>query len=109
MTSKKAIIATTVLALGVGSAAFASASGNDAVTSLAQATITLDQAVRAAEQHAGGRATKAELERHQGKAAFEVEVVNGQAVSDVVVDATDGSILANTADRDDHEGEQDDE
>lgn len=112
MTSRKTIIATTVLALGVASAAFAGTRGNDAVTDLAQANITLAQAVGAAEQHAGGRATKAELERREGKAAFEVEVVNGQAVSNVVVDATDGRILASTADREDREdrdGEHEDE
>jgi uncharacterized membrane protein YkoI len=109
MRSKKAIIVATVLALGAGTAAFAKGRGNDAVSELAQAKITLAQAITAAEQHVGGQATKAELERHKGKTAFEVEVVKGSAVSKVVVDATDGKVLATAADREDHDGEQDDD
>lgn len=109
MSGKKAIIAATILALGAGTAAYAKGSGNDAVTDLAQAKITLAQAVAAAEQHAGGQATKAELERRQGRMAFEVEVVKGRAVSNVVVDATDGRVLAASADRDDDDGEHEDE
>lgn len=109
MISKKAIIAATVLALGAGTAAYAKGRGNDAVAELAQAQITLAQAISAAEQHAGGQATKAELEGHNGKTAFEVEVVKGSAVANVIVDATDGKVLAASADREDRYGEREDE
>ncbi len=109
MSRNKAVIAATILALGAGTAAYAKNNGNDAVSDLAQAKVTLVQAVAAAEQHAGGRATKAELERHKGKLAFEVEVVKGAAVSNVMVDAADGKVLAASADRDDHDGEHEDE
>lgn len=109
MKQNTAIIVATVLALGAGTAAFAADRGNDAVSDLAQAKITLVQAITAAEQHAGGRATKAELERRKGKPAFEVEVVKGTAVANVVVDAADGKVLAANADREDHDGENEDD
>lgn len=110
MKHTKVIIAATVLALGAGTAVYAKGHVNDAVADLAQAKITLAQAVAAAEQHAGGRATKAELESHKGKTAFEVEVVKGDAVSNVTVDAADGKVLVVKADRNDrHEHEREDE
>lgn len=104
------MIAATVLALGAGSAAYAKDRGNYAVSDLAQAKISLTQAVDAAQQHAGGgRATKAELERHKGKPAYEVEVVKGTDVTNVIVDAADGNVIASMADREDHDGEHEDE
>lgn len=109
MFSRKAIIAATILALGAGSAAYAKGRGNDAVSELSQAKITLAQAVDAAQRHIGGRATKAEFERHKGKPTFEVEVVKGTDVSTIIVDAADGKIIAATADREDHDGEREDE
>lgn len=109
MNMNRAIIAAAILALGAGTAAYAKDRGNDAISDLAQARITLAQAVAAAEQHAGGRATKAELEHRKGGTAFEVEVVKGGAVSNVIVDATDGKVLAAKADREDHDGEHEDD
>lgn len=109
MKSKQAVIIATVLALGAGTAAYARERGNDALSNLAQAKITLAQAVASAEQHTGGRATKAELERHKGTTAFEVEVVKGNAVSNVMVDAADGKVLSAVADREDRNGEHEDE
>lgn len=109
MRSNKAVIVATILALGAGTAVYAKERANDAVSGLAQAQITLAQAITAAEQHAGGQAAKAELERHKGRMAFEVEVVKGGAVSNVVVDATDGKVVAATADRADHDDEHEDE
>lgn len=108
MKTNKAIIAATLLALGAGTAAYAKGGSNDAVADLARARITLAQAVAAAEQHAGGKATKAELEHRKGKTAFEVEVVKGNAVSNVIVDAADGKVLATKVDSEDHDGEHDD-
>ncbi len=109
MKRNKAVIVAMVLALGTGTAAFARERGNDAVSDLAQAKISLAQAITAAEQHVGGRATRAELENRKGKTAFEVEIVKDRAVSKVAVDAADGRVLATTADREDHDGEHDDD
>lgn len=87
-----------------GAAAFAKSgadgSDNDAVADLAKAKVSLVQAVMSAEQHAGGRATGAELETEKGKALYEVEVVAAnKAVYDVIVDAGTGKVLASKIDK----------
>lgn len=109
MKATKAAIVATVLALGVGTAVYAKERGNDAIVDLAQAKISLTQAITAAEQHAGGQATKAELERHKGRTAFEVEVVKGDIVSNVTVDSVNGKVLAAKADPQDRHEKEDDE
>lgn len=87
-----------------GAAAFAKSGAesrdNDAVADLALAKVTLIQAVTAAEHHAGGRATDAELETEKGKTVYEVEVVAAnKAVYDVTVDAGTGKVLASKIDK----------
>ncbi len=96
---------------GVASAAQSAETQNDAVLALAKTTISLTQAVSAAESHAGGRAVKAELEDEHGVAAFHVEIVTADSkVFEVQVDAKDGTVLSNKADvADDHETDDDDE
>lgn len=89
----------------VGSAA-ARSSESDAAA-IAQAKIDLGRAVAAAEQSVGGKASRAEYERHQGKWVFDVEVVKGKSVIDVKVDAQDGKVIESRADQiDDDEGER---
>lgn len=95
-----------------GAAAFAKSGvegrDNDAVADLAHAKVTLVQAVTSAEQHAGGRATGAELESEKGKALYEVEVVAAnRAVYDVTVDAGTGKVLASKIDKADAADEAD--
>ena len=108
MGKKQAVLLATVIALGAGTAAFATNHANDAIEELAQAKITLTQAIAAAEQHSGGRATQAELEREKGKIVFEVEVVKGNQVSLIHVDPADGKVLGVRADADDRKGEHED-
>ncbi|WP_324781143.1 PepSY domain-containing protein [Thiobacillus sedimenti] len=92
----------------VGTAVAAKSSGNDALAIL-NAGISLQQAVSAAEQHVGGKASRAEYERHKGQGVFEVEVVNGTSVTDVKVDAGNGKVIEATADTVDHDGDGDHE
>lgn len=81
---------------------------NDAVADLAKTGINLAQAVASAEGHAGGRATRAELEDEHGTLHYQVEVVTaGNQVVDVSVDAKDGKVLKSEADRADR-GERED-
>lgn len=88
---------------GVVYARQAGESSNDAVRDLALAKISLAQAVGQAEAHAGGKATKAELDSEHGGAVFQVEVVTAQnQVFDVQVDALDGTVLSSRADKADH-------
>ena len=70
---------------------------------LAQAKISLSQAIAAAEQHAGGKAARAELEDENGKLVYGVEVLGGGKSTDVKVDITTGQVLSAQADTADHE------
>lgn len=115
MKRKTVIPALVIAAVGVATAAgwaFANQAGgteNDAVADLAAARISLTQAVSAAEAHAAGRATRAELERERGATVFEVEVVTADSkVFDVKVDAVDGRVLSSKPDKADRDREDHD-
>lgn len=60
----------------------------------------LSQAKIAAEQHAKGRALRAELENENGVAVYGVEVLDGAKAMDVKVDACDGKVLGVQENRD---------
>lgn len=83
-----------------GALAYAAASGegNDALAAAA-APVSLTQAIAAAEQHAGGKATKAEYEHSRKGAYYEVEVVQGQQVWDVRIDPHKGTVLTAALDK----------
>ena len=105
-----------IMAAGVataGSLAFAKQSDaeNESSADLAKATISLSQAVSAAEAQAGGKASKAskaEFDSERGALVYEVEVVTaGSKVFDVKVDATNGKVLSSKLDQADR-GEKED-
>ncbi len=111
MNSKKALMfgalaATTIVA---SSLVYANRDGNeeqhDAVA-LAQAKISLTQAIAAAERQANGNAIRAELEDENGKLVYGVEIMNGDKSTDVKVDIATGGILSAQADQADHEGDE---
>jgi uncharacterized membrane protein YkoI len=81
-----------------------------AAADLAKATISLSQAVGAAEAQAGGRATRAELERKRGGVVvYNVEVVTADnKVFDVKIDATDGKVLSSKLDQADCDDDEED-
>ena len=83
-------------------------SQNDAAA-LAQATVSLTQAIATAEQHAHGKASKAEYERASkpGQWVYDVEVVAGAKVFDVKVDPSSGGVLSSTEDKMDKDDEHD--
>jgi len=84
---------------------------NDAIA-IEQAHINLGEAIAAAEQEIGGRASRAELEVDGGQVTFDVEVVKDGEVTDVTVDARDGKVIQARADaadcEDDHDGARED-
>ncbi|HVS26229.1 MAG TPA: PepSY domain-containing protein [Burkholderiales bacterium] len=94
------------LALGAIGAGYAANAENDAHV-INDAKISLSQAVSAAEQHAGGKASRAEVERHKGEWIYDVEVVAGKKVMDVKVDPQKGTILSATEDKVDHDDDHD--
>ena len=87
--------------------AYAARSGENDALAVATAKIGLAQAVTAAEQHVGGKASRAEYERHKGQWVFDVEVVKDRAVMDVKVDPASGKILASVEDKADHDDDHD--
>ena len=93
-------------AAAIGSAYAAKSAENDALA-ISGAKIGITQAVTAAEQHVGGKASRAEYEQHKGQWVFDVEVVNGKKVMDVKVDPTSGKVIAATEDKSDHDDDHD--
>ena len=105
--SKIAVIATALTTLG-GAAYAAQSGGNDALA-INQAKVSLSQAISAAEQQHSGKASKAEFEHSKSGWVYEIEVVSGDKVFDVKVDADKGTILSSAEDTvDRHEGRDDD-
>lgn len=90
----------------IGSVYAAKTIENDALA-IESAKIGLTQAVTAAEQHVGGKASRAEFEKHKGLWVFDVEVVNGKKVMDVKVDSMNGKVIAATEDRADQDDAHD--
>lgn len=70
---------------------------------LADAKITIIQAIEAAQaHHAGSKAVDADLDRDGGRLHFDVSVVlPDNRVFDVVVDAVDGKVVDSREDHDD--------
>lgn len=78
----------------------------DEAAALTHAKVSLIQAVSAAEQDVQGKAVRAELEEEHGEWIYEVEVVNGNGVTNMKVDSLDGKVLSRKADREDEHGRQ---
>jgi uncharacterized membrane protein YkoI len=114
---RKTLIPAIILAAGVAAAgglAYSqqpqpAAAQNDAIVDLAKARIPLAQAVAIAEQHAGGKASRAELEDEDGKLVYGVEVSDTLKTTDVKVDATDGHVVSAQVDAADAEAENETE
>ncbi len=103
---RKSLFAMLAVALVVagGATAFAAQTAQNDAEAVNQAAVTLTQAVAAAEQQAGGRASKAEFEHSKAHGwIYEVEVVSGAKVFDVKIDAQKGSVLESKLDGADHE------
>jgi hypothetical protein len=99
-----AIVSLSVTAIG---GAFAAGAADNDALGIDDAKISLIQAVTAAEQHVGGKASRAEYERHQNQGVFDVEVVNGTHVTDVRVDPSSGKVLSAAADEADRQDQGD--
>lgn len=73
---------------------------NDALADLKKAKVTITQAISAAETHAAGTATRAELDSERGAVVFKVEVATpDQKVFEVTVDAVEGKVLSSRQDK----------
>jgi uncharacterized membrane protein YkoI len=81
---------------------------NDALGVL-NANVSLVDAVNVAQQHASGRAARAEYEHSKQGWVYDVEVVSGRKVFDVRVDAAKGTVISSVEDKMDRDDDQDKE
>ena len=108
--SKKTLIAAAVVAMaGAGTVAYAARHLENDALAIMNAKISLVQAIAAAEQHANGKATRAEFDRTLQGGLYDVEVVSGGKVFDVTVDADKGTVLSSVEDTGDREGDEHDD
>jgi uncharacterized membrane protein YkoI len=98
----------TIAIAASGTVAYAAKVGmeNDALA-IIKAKIPLAQAVTVAEQHANGKASRAEYENSKQGWVYEVEVVSGAKVFDVRVDANKGTVISSAEEKADHNDDHD--
>ena len=100
--SKLSLLAAAIAA--AGTVAYAAQGGmEDDAIAITKAKISLAQAVTTAEQHANGRASRAEYENSKSGWVYDVEVVSGAKVFDVKVDADKGTVISSAEDKADHD------
>lgn len=110
----KIAAAVTVVTLSTVTLVQAAQNKEAEIARIGQAAIPLSQAAQVAATHVGGLVTRAEYEQTKAGMAFDVEVVKGEKVFDVRVDAKTGAILSSASDKpdrnreqeNDHEGDQ---
>lgn len=101
---KHILLPITIAALGSVTYAANGNTENDALA-INKAPTTLSQAIAAAEKHVNGKAARAEYEHTRKGWVYEVEVVAGTKVFDVIVDPEKGTVTSSTEDKVDHERE----
>ena len=103
--TKIAILATALTS--VCAVAYAAKTMENDAMDITKAKVTMVQAITAAEQHANGKAARAEYEQTKGGWAYDVEVVSGSKVFDVKVDAEKGTVISSVEDKADHDDDHD--
>jgi uncharacterized membrane protein YkoI len=107
MKRKFYLIAITALsATAIGTAFAAKSMENDAMA-ISNAKIPMVQAIAAAEQHANGKASRAEYEQTKTGWAYDIEIVSGAKVFDVKVDGDKGTVISSTEDKGDRDDDHD--
>ncbi|MBC3937032.1 PepSY domain-containing protein [Undibacterium rugosum] len=104
--TKLSLLAIAIAAIGTVAYAAKGGMEND-VLAISKAKISLTQAVTVAEQHANGKASRAEYENSRQGWVYDVEVVNGTKVFDVRVDAEKGTVISSVEDKVDHDDDHD--
>ncbi|OWF90393.1 hypothetical protein B4916_16245 [Yersinia intermedia] len=75
------------------------------VTAVEQAKISLTQAISTAESHVKGTAYKAKFKQSRLGAIYDVDVVQGNQVFDVKIDAVKGDVLSSVVDNAEHDSD----
>ena len=92
-----------------GTIAFAAQEKENDALGVLNASVSLVDAINVAQQHASGRAARAEYEHSKQGWVYDVEVVSGRKVFDVRVDAAKGTVISSVEDKMDRDDEQDKE
>lgn len=103
---KFSLLAISIAAAGTVAYAAKGNMENDALV-IAKAKIPLAQAVTLAEQHANGKAARAEYENSMQGWVYDIEVVSGAKIFDVKVDADKGTIISSVEDKADRDDDHD--
>jgi uncharacterized membrane protein YkoI len=90
-----------------GAVAYAAKGMENDALAITKAIIPLTQAITVAEQHANGKASRAEYENSKQGWFYDVEVVSGAKVFDVRVDADKGTVISSAEDKADHDDDHD--
>ena len=107
--TKTLAVSAAIAAAAVATIAFAAQdNGNDAL-GVMNAKVSLVDAINVAQQHASGRAARAEYEHSKQGWVYDVEVVSGRKVFDVRVDAAKGTVISSVEDKMDRDDDQDKE
>jgi uncharacterized membrane protein YkoI len=97
-----------VAVAATGTVAYAAKGGmEDDALAINKAKIPLTQAVTVAEQHAKGKASRAEYEHSKQGWVYDVEVVSGAKAFDVRIDADKGTVISSAEDTADHDDDHD--
>ena len=102
----KIAIFVSVLA-SVGTIAYAARAMENDALSITSAKVPMTQAITAAEQHVNGKAARAEYEQTNGVWAYDVEVVSGNKVFDVKVNAEKGTVISSVEDKTEQDDDHD--
>lgn len=104
---KLSLLAIAIATTGVVAYAAKGGMENDALA-ITKAKIPLTQAITVAEQHAHGKASRAEYENSKQGWVYDVEVVSGAKVFDVRVDADKGTVISFAEDKADNDHDKQD-
>lgn len=107
MTRNKKLSLLALALVTMGTVAYAAKSMENDAMAIVNAKVSLAQATTTAEQHANGKATRAEYEQSKQGWVYDVEVVSGAKVFDVKVDADKGTVISSAEDTADHDDEHD--
>jgi uncharacterized membrane protein YkoI len=102
-------VAAAIAVATAGTIAFAAQEKENDALGVLNANVSLVDAVNVAQQHASGRAARAEYEHSKQGWVYDVEVVSGRKVFDVRVDAAKGTVISSVEDKMDRDDDQDKE
>jgi uncharacterized membrane protein YkoI len=102
-------VAAAIAVATAGTIAFAAQEKENDALGVMNAKVSLVDAVNVAQQHASGRAARAEYEHSKQGWVYDVEVVSGRKVFDVRVDAAKGTVISSVEDKMDRDDDRDQE